>query len=209
MDKDFIVSLDSLEKKYCVTFFSLSCFIDDIEKRYLKSELKQEEAECFEIPEGVVVPDKEYVKSLLDNISVIKIDGWGIEKFKENLTKLLDKGDFEDNEEIIMGVHDNIKKYIYEQETQFSDQEWEKLEEYIENAGYIPVSVKAGDDIRNYKLYFDRPIPADGGIPYTIKHIQLKPYILKFYDGEQVRDDLKLCGKCTYFSSEKGDELKK
>ena len=148
----------------------------------------------------VIIPNKAYVEKLVSNLSTIKnhLGKWEYESYQKGLQQILRTDDFEDGEEIMNDVHELIKKYIYGSDTKVSIDDWQKLEQYIEQAGYIAVPVKAGDNITPYRSYFDRPIPASGGTPNTIKQIQLKPFALTYEDcGE--KETLKLCGKCTYF----------
>ena len=136
----------------------------------------------------------------MSNLSTIKnhLGKWEYESYQKGLQQILRTDDFEDGEEIMNDVHELIKKYIYGSDTKVSIDDWQKLEQYIEQAGYIAVPVKAGDNITPYRSYFDRPISANGGTPNTIKQIQLKPFALTYEDcGE--KETLKLCGKCTYF----------
>jgi len=152
---------------------------------------------------NVVRPDKSYVRDLIKNLDNIKgyLGEWEFERCEDGLKELLDDGDFEDGEEIIGSVHELIKKYIYGSDTKVSATDWEKLEKYIVDAGYVPVKVKVNDDINRYKPYFDRPIPASGGIPNKIKQIQLKPFVLAYEDNGE-KEMVKLCGKCTYYKNE-------
>ena len=152
------------------------------------------------IQQKIVIPNESYVRKLSDNLMNLRdcLGSWEFNNCRKELEKLLNEGDFDDGEEIINFVHELIKKYIYGSDTKVSASQWEKLEKYIEDAGYIPVSVKAGDDIKLYKSYFDRPIQANGGIPNTIKQIQLKPFILTYEDCGK-KETVKLCGKCTYY----------
>lgn len=152
------------------------------------------------VPTNVITPDETYVKKLLSGLLKIKenLGSWEYKSCSDGLKKLLDEGDFEDGEEIMNAVHELIKKYIYGSDTKVSASDWDKLEKYIIDAGYSPVPVKAGDNIYHFRGYFDRPIPANGGTPDTIKQIQLKPFVLTYEDcGE--KEELKLCGKCTYY----------
>ena len=149
---------------------------------------------------NVITPNEEYVKRLQQNTSKIigHIGEWELKSYQEGLKKILTQGDFDDGEEIMGAIHELIKKYIYGSDTKVSATDWIYLEKYVVCAGYTPVSVKPGDNISSFKSYFDRPIPADGGVSNTIKQIQLKPFVLTYEDcGE--KDELKLCGKCTYY----------
>ncbi len=155
-------------------------------------------AKFFTSPK-IIIPDAEYVKMLISNLSMIKNE-LGVPEYRhyaEALHNLLDD-DFEDSEEIMGTVHGLIEKYIYGSDTKVSASSWTELEKYIISAGYVPVPVKAGDDVTKYRSYFSRPIPAAGGPENTIKQIQLQPYILTYEDNGE-KETLKLCGKCTYY----------
>lgn len=196
--------INEIEKRYPKLILSISELIELYEKRYINNKTSCAEnleiTENLNLPDDVVIPDDKYVGGLLCSLSKIKgvLGDWEYAKYEKGLNKLLIYGDFEDQEEIINEVHELIKKYIYGSDTKVSIENWYKLEDYIKNAGYVPISVKPGDDINKFKSFFDRPIQAKGGIPNTIKQIQLLPYIMKFYDGTQVQT-VKLCGKCTYY----------
>ena len=148
----------------------------------------------------VIIPNQNYVRTLLSNLLSIQncLGSVEYEHCQKKLQDILENGDFEDYEEIMSAVHEIIRKYIYESNTKVSAEEWKQLEKYIENAGYVAVPVKAGDIITPYRTYFERPIPASGGIVNTIKKIQLKPFVL-FYEDSGEKEMVKLCGKCTYY----------
>ena len=194
-------TLLGLEQKYQCSTLSFAEILEDLESRYSECFQSQEESSIeATISEDVVIPDETYVEKLLYNLSTIKnhLGDWEYESYQKKLQNILQDGDFEDGEEIMNDVHELIKKYIYRSDTKVSSDDWQKLEQYIEQAGYVAVPVKAGDNITPYRSYFDRPIPASGGTPNTIKQIQLKPFALTYEDcGE--KETLKLCGKCTYF----------
>ena len=188
--------LDQLEQKY-ESYVSFTDWLKRLEKIYLRN-LKEE---SFSLPADVVIPNKYYVGMLISCISELRIDGleYELNHLEAGLKEIAETGDFDDAEEIMGQVHEMIKKYIYKSDTKVSSKDWQMIEKYIEKAGYLAVPVKSGDDISPYRTYFERPIGADGGKKNTIKQIQLKPYRLRFYDGVEVRAELKLCGKCTYY----------
>lgn len=190
-----------LEKQYCCPNLSFLEILNELEKRY-QNHVQVPFVETV-IPNDAVIPDKTYVDKLLSGLHTIKnnLGKWEYDCCKKELQEISCNGDFDDAEEIMYAVHELIKKYIYGSDTKVSAEEWKNLEKYIECAGYVAVSVKAGDSVSPYKLYFDRPIAAVGGVPGTIKQIQQIPYTLKYYDGDQTVE-LKLCGKCTYFKFE-------
>lgn len=189
--------LEQLEQRYKIIKWTLSDFLNVLEEKYI-GHLKKETSL---LSDNVITPDKNYVQSLISCLSELQVDGLEreLKHLKTELEKIAESGDFDDADEIMEDVHGIIEKYIYESDTKVSSEDWKKLETYLKKAGYCVVPVNPGDDITPYKTYFKRPIGADGGKKNTIKQIQLKPYILKFYDGEEVREDLKLCGKCTYY----------
>ena len=194
-------TLLGLEQKYQCSTLSFAEILEDLESRYSECFQSQEESSIeTTISEDVVIPDETYVEKLLSNLSTIKnhFGDWEYKSYQKGLQQILWEDDFEDGEEIMNAVHELIKKYIYRSDTKVSINDWQKLEQYIEQAGYVAVSVKAGDSVTPYRSYFERPIPASGGTPNTIKQIQQKPYSLKYCDGDEI-SELKLCGKCTYF----------
>ena len=194
-------TLLDLEQKYQCSTLSFAEILEDLESRYSECFQSQEESSIeTTISEDVIIPNKAYVEKLVSNLSTIKnhFGDWEYKSYQKRLQQILREDDFEDGEEIMNAVHELIKKYIYGSDTKVSIGDWQKLEQYIEQAGYVAVSVKEGDNIKPYRSYFDRPIPASGGMPNTIKQIQQKPYSLKYRDGDEI-SELKLCGKCTYF----------
>ena len=147
-----------------------------------------------------LVPNESYVRRLLTNLSNIEghLGDYEFARCKKGFQNILNDGDFDDGEEIMDSVHSLINNYIYGSDSKVSQSDWVKLEKYLEDAGYEAVNVKSGDDIAPYRTLFDRPIPASGGTPNTIKQVQLCPYILTYEDCG-VKETLKLCGKCTYY----------
>ena len=153
------------------------------------------------ISDNKIIPDKKYVMGLISNLSLLKGNLGAVEYncYEKELLELKDEGEFDDAEEIMTTVHELIEKYIYGSDTKVTVEAWKYLEKYIEKAGYKAVKIKPGDDVTPYRTYFSRPIAASGGIPNTVKNIQLQPYILTYrYGGTE--ETLKLCGKCTYYS---------
>ena len=188
----------NLEKQYCCPNLSFLEILDKLEKRY-QNHVQVPFVETV-IPNDAVIPDKTYVDKLLSGLHTIKdnLGKWEYDCCKKELQEISCNGDFDDAEEIMCAVHELIKKYIYGSDTKVSAEDWQNLEKYLESAGYVAVPLKAGDSVSPYKLYFDRPIPAAGGVSGTIKQIQQRPFTLTYEDcGE--KDTLKLCGKCTYF----------
>ncbi len=178
-----------------------SCTIDirELSAKYLKVNLGIEKR--IKKPDNIIIPDKSYVKRLIEELEYIR-NRLGVREYnycKGKLDEILNDGDFDDREEIMNAVHEVLKKYIYESDTKVKNADWKFLEEYLKRAGYEPVSVNAGDRIRDYAVYFEQQIPAnDRGKAGTIKLISQRPYILKYYDGDSV-EKLKLCGKCTVY----------
>lgn len=210
-------NISALEKRYNSEVMSLDRLLKILEERYPYTEppaqkiLDQEPSvDTFVTPEGVVMPDEKYVKKLIENLSELRkkaVQFVGIhpeyQKFERGLYDLRDKiesdqGEFDNPEDIMTEVHELIEKYIYGSDSKVFTTEWPALEEYIEKAGYSAVQIHAGEDVRPYMTYFTRPISATGGIPFTVKQIQLKPYTLKFHDGDKIHE-MKLCGKCTFY----------
>lgn len=202
-------NISTLEKRYNSEVIPLDRLLKILEKRYsdIRSSAQEPLVDTFVIPGGVVIPNKEYVKKLIRNLSGLKkkaVQFTGkypeYQKFEKGLYNVQEQGEFDDPEEIMTAVHGLIEKYIYGSDSKVSPTEWPALEEYIEQAGYSAVPISEGDDVRPYRLYFTRPISATGGTPYTVKQIQLKPYTLKFFDGDKTHE-MKLCGKCTYYTN--------
>lgn len=191
--------LEHLEQKYGSKVLSVMGFLDYLEEKYSGNPV---DVTVEPLPDDVVIPDKKYVESLIDYLATIKINcnlNYEFEQLKKGLKDIIKRNDFDDAEEIMANVHELMRKHIYGSDTKVSAQDFAKLEKYLEKAGYTAVSVSEGDLITPYKRMFERPIQARGGVPNTIKQIQLKPYTLRFFDGEQIHSELKLCGKCTYY----------
>lgn len=111
-----------------------------------------------------------------------------------------DYDEYDDIEDIIINLHQVIKKYAYDLDTRLSTWEWREVLAFIEKCGFHKVDVKIGDSIIPYRSYFERPIRStdNRGIPNTIKSIQKIPMEAHFYDGfEQI--NIKLGGKCVYY----------
>ena len=147
-----------------------------------------------------VVPDENYVRRLKQNLAFLnnRLGIMEYENCENTLDELLEDGDFDDAEEIMSTVHHMIEKYIYGSDSKVSAENWNYLEAYLRQAGYLPVPVKPGDAVSPYKVWFERQIPASGGTPGTIKQIQLLPYAL-FYQDNGETELLKLFGKCIYY----------
>lgn len=186
--------INELNRKY-------NCFIDILELSEKYSNLNIGREKKDEKHDNIIVPDKAYVKRLIDELVYLR-GKLGTREYNYCMGKLkeiLQDGDFDESEEIMSSVHEVLKKYIYESDTKVKNADWNFLEEYLKRAGYEPVPVKAGDRIRDYAVYFDNQIPAsDIGKRGTIKLISRRPYILKYYDDGSV-EELKLCGKCTVY----------
>ena len=209
-----ITELCELEQRYNVVFLPRSEMLNLFWNRYIDAEensvreaevLPEDTETDFEeseikLDENVIIPNEGYVRGLLSDLSSIegKLGKYEYSKFRDSMEEILQSDDFEDADEIMSEVHELVKKYIYGSDSKISISEWKYLEQYIERAGYKAVSIKSGDSVEPFRTYFDRPIPAEGGKKNTIKQIQLMPYTISFYDGEQV-SELKLCGKCTYY----------
>ncbi len=154
-----------------------------------------------EASKNAVVPDEKYVKRLIEELK--NLNGiLGTREYdycEKKLNGILNDGDFDDSEEIMQSVHEVLKKYIYESDTKVKNADWKLLEEYLIKAGYEPVPVKAGDKIKDYAVYFENIIPSDNeGESGTIKLIIKMPYVLTYLDSD-IKEQLKLCGKCTVY----------
>lgn len=162
---------------------------------------RPETGKVAETSQNAIVPDEKYVKRLIAELESLNgiLGTREYEYCKEKLNGILQDGDFDDSEEIMSSVHEVLKKYIYESDTKVKNADWKLLEEYLMKAGYEPVPVKAGDRIRDYAVYFENVIPSGNeGESGTIKLISQRPYVITYLDGG-VREQLKLCGKCTAY----------
>ncbi len=150
----------------------------------------------------IIEPDQDYIRKLYQLASTIEGNlpsiSYEMGKFTFGIRNILNTGDFDDPEEIMTLVHELIEKYIYGSDTKVSVDEWHIIEKFLSDAGYELLNVSVGDNIIPFKTYFERPIPVTGGIPNTIKHIQLSPYVLSYADSGET-ETLFLCGKCTYY----------
>ena len=198
--------ITDLEKTYCpqYTFVSLDVLLDELEQTYGNNNQSKPitKPKTKRLKVEFVTPDRKYVSGLaktvgllMKNIADIKHE---LGKAQDGLEKILSSGDFDDPEEIMNNVHEIIRKYIYGSDSKLNNSDWEKLERFLLQAGYKPVVVNVGDSIIPFRTYFDQPIAADGGQHDVIKSIQLKPFEIRYSDGEELIT-LKLCGKCTYY----------
>lgn len=130
------------------------------------------------------------------------LDQFQIDKLKQEIDKISNDGDYDDDSVIMM--HEAVKKRVYEHESEMNNEQWKRTAQFLENIGYKPLNVKAGDNVMNYKKYFDRPIPAKASDPSQngkIKQIQRQPYELKFTDEDGKTETLILAGNCTWYKS--------
>lgn len=167
-----------------------------------KAPVKSERSTKAYTPHQVVEPNQDYIKKLIRCASELTGNIYSLHyelgKFTQGLRDILHNSDFDDPEEIMGQVHELIGKYIYGSDTKVSAEDWKKMEEFLLISGYEALPVSEGDSIVPYRSYFERPIPVSGGTPNTIKHIQLKPYVLSYADSGEI-ETLHLCGKCTYY----------
>ncbi len=147
-----------------------------------------------------LVPNEQYVETLIEKLENL-VDILGNREYtrcKEALNKVLDDGDFDDAEDIMLSVHEALEKYIYKSDNKVALSDWKYLEQYLMEAGYTPLDINVGDNIKKYAKCFESVIPTSGGVSGTIKNIFVKPYTLKYFDGDNV-EELKLLGKCTVY----------
>ncbi|MDE6102564.1 MAG: hypothetical protein K2F73_06280, partial [Ruminococcus sp.] len=184
------------------------CYVIDIpmlSAKYLQKPVVQKKPVIQKTPvrkqENVIIPDETYVNRLIAELKHLN----GILGAREynycmkKLEEILQDGDFDDSEDIMIAVHEALEKYIYRSDTKVRSADWKLLEEYLIKAGYEPVPVKKGDRISDYVVYFENVIPAsDKGIKGTIRVISQKPYIITYIDGNEPQK-MKLCGKCTVY----------
>lgn len=195
-----------LEQIYCSQYamVPLSILLKELEERYCGSRPVKAppKTKTKVLKPDHIMPDRNYVIKLLKMVEQLKnhIEGikYELGKAYDNLEKVIDSDDFDDPEDVMNAVHETIRKYIYESDSKVNNSDWAELEQFLILAGYKPVKVEAGDDIYPFRTYFNQPIAAEGGTQGTIKSIQLKPFELSYYNGDDV-EKLKLCGKCTYY----------
>ncbi|MBO5105229.1 MAG: hypothetical protein J6B74_09265 [Ruminococcus sp.] len=185
--------INELNRKY-------NCYIDisELSRKYVNISTVVEKEKK---PDNIIVPDKAYVKRLVDKLTFLmgKLGDREYKYCREKLNDILWNGDFDDSEEIMQAVHGALEKYIYESDTKVKNADWKFLEEYLKRAGYEPVPVKVGDRINDYAVYFETVIPSNNmGKSGTIKSISQSPYIIRYYDDDSV-EKIKLCGKCTVY----------
>ena len=201
MAENFIDVIHELEPVYCqhCNHKTLADLLYDLEKRYRKPE----KIRVRSLETGVIKPDRNYLVNLINAvkrlITTTKSINYELNALLRKLEDILRSDDFDDSEDIMNQVHRFIEKYIYGSDTKVSQDEWKHLDEFLKFAGYSPINVSPGDKIDHFKSFFERPIAASGGESQTIKHIQLKPYTLRFYDDDEKIIHLNLCGKCTYY----------
>ncbi|MDE5771653.1 MAG: hypothetical protein K2I06_08535 [Ruminococcus sp.] len=186
--------INELNRKY-------NCTIDirDLSVKYLKVNTGREKHE--EKRNNIITPDRDYVNRLIKELDSIrgKLGVVEYNRCRNELRNILITGDFDDNEDIMQSVHETLENRIYKSDTKVKNADWKFLENYLMKAGYKPVAVKVGDNIKDYAVYFENQIPSsDNGKKGTIKLISQRPYILKYDDGGFV-EKLKLCGKCIYY----------
>ena len=148
---------------------------------------------------------KSFIQEISNNIKMLEgnLDQFQIDKLKQEIDKISNDGDYDDDSVIMM--HEAVKKRVYEHESEMNNEQWKRTAQFLENIGYKPLDVKAGDNVMNYKKYFDRPIPAKASDPSQngkIKQIQRQPYELKFTDEDGKTETLILAGNCTYWKSD-------
>lgn len=185
--------INELNRKY-------NCYIDisELSRKYANISTVVEKEKK---PDNIIVPDRAYVKRLVDELIFLrgKLGDREYKYCREKLNDILWNGDFDDSEEIMQAVHGALEKYIYGSDTKVKHPDWKFLEEYLVKAGYEPVPVKAGDRVKDYAVYFENIIPSGSdGESGTIKLISQKPYVITYLDGG-AREQLKLCGKCTAY----------
>lgn len=106
-----------------------------------------------------------------------------------------------DEEDLIIAVHETIKKYVYGSHSNFTNEAFNGVESWLENIGYKSINAKPGDSINPIRTYFARPIPAatsDKSQDMTIKQVQLQPRVLKIKIDGKIQTH-KLAGFCSYY----------
>ena len=195
---------DVPEVKECISYFRNYIF-DDGSKR---NELEAQIVDIWNQPKNQGSKDsyaKSFIQEISNNIKMLEgnLDQFQIDKLKQEIDKISNDGDYDDDSVIMM--HEAVKKRVYEHESEMNNEQWKRTAQFLENIGYKPLDVKAGDNVMNYKKYFDRPIPAKASDPSQngkIKQIQRQPYELKFTDEDGKTETLILAGNCTYWKSD-------
>ena len=137
--------------------------------------------------------------------SAMKDISYELGKFKSGFEKAVNEYQNDhDEEDLIIAVHEAIKKYVYESDSKLGNEAWSKVESWLENIGYKSINAKPGASINPIRAYFDRPISAvtsDKSQDMTIKQVQLQPRVLKIkIDGKTQTH--KLAGICSYYKYE-------
>ena len=149
-------------------------------------------------------PVNEFFKLVGDNIGHLEgvLPDYELSKFKEAYQKANSdfNNDRSDEEDHMNKVFAAIEKYVYGSDSKVGDEEWKKIESFLETIGFKSAGLSAGDKITSAnRSLFARPIPAstdDSSKHMTIKQIQQQPRILKIeVDGKM--ETYKLAGKCT------------
>jgi hypothetical protein len=156
-------------------------------------------------------PVTEFFKLIGDNGKRLEgaLPDFELSKFKEIYQKADSNFNYDrsDEEEYMNKVVGAIEKYVYGSDSKVNDEDWKKIESFLETIGFKSAGLSAGDKLTtSNRTLFGRPIPAktdDSSKDMTIKSIQQQPRILKIeVDGKT--ETYKLAGKCTYWKVEMG-----
>lgn len=151
-------------------------------------------------------PVTEFFKLIGDNGKRLEgaLPNFELSKFKEIYQKADSNFNYDksDEEEYMNKVVGAIEKYVYGSDSKVGDEEWKKIESFLETIGFKSAGLSAGDKLTTTnRTLFARPISAstnDSSKDMTIKQIQQQPRILKIeVDGRM--ETYKLAGKCTYW----------
>jgi hypothetical protein len=151
-------------------------------------------------------PVTEFFKLIGDNGKRLEgaLPDFELSKFKEIYQKADSNFNYDrsDEEEYMNKVVGAIEKYVYGSDSKVNDEDWKKIESFLETIGFKSAGLSAGDKLTtSNRTLFGRPIPAktdDSSKDMTIKSIQQQPRILKIeVDGKM--ETYKLAGKCTYW----------
>lgn len=151
-------------------------------------------------------PVTEFFKLIGDNGKRLEgaLPNFELSKFKEIYQKADSNFNYDksDEEEYMNKVVGAIEKYVYGSDSKVGDEEWKKIESFLEIIGFKSAGLSAGDKLTTTnRTLFARPISAstnDSSKDMTIKQIQQQPRILKIeVDGKM--ETYKLAGKCTYW----------
>lgn len=160
--------------------------------------------EYFVPPEqDVITPDENYVHFLKENAVMLEgaLPDRFYKAFIKDLDEVLDEEDFDDPQEVMVAVHGTIQTNIFESFSRVKPDKKPVLEQFLQTAGYVPLNLKAGDNITTCTRFFQHMFPETSFHPEQeklIKQIDIQPYRI-CYDDDGTTEELLLKGDCTYY----------